>query len=225
MACDIMTTIISDHRSRQLNRPRSDTFGFLLKRLLSRIALRFYEGFLWRLGAASGRSVLILGIAGFCLLQLRSCAKTVYAPIALLIACVISFLLVQVVIHDISILDESYVPFIIWILQLIIVHSLCLRRGFSLRYPLVLFFMAVAMLPFLTFDPGEIERAHINRDLGVQGGSVSPRWHCGMVWLLRRLFCHSRSRSQAVSYPNRCVAVSGWMPVRCSTHCKPQRHC
>ena len=95
----------------------------------------------------------MLGIAAFCLVQLRSYAKTVYAPIALLIGCVITFLLVQVVIHDVSILDESLRPFILWLIQLIIVQSLCLRRGFSFRYPLFLFFMAVPILPFIEVGP------------------------------------------------------------------------
>src|SRR6516225_11490177 len=73
---------------------------------------------------------LVLGISGFCIWQLRSCAKTVYAPIGLLIACVISLVSVQVVVHDTSITDSDIRVFIIWILQLIIVHSLCLRAGF-----------------------------------------------------------------------------------------------
>ena len=79
---------------------------------------------------------------------------------------------VQVVVHDISILNEGIRVFIIWILQLIIVHSLCWRRGFSFRFPLVLFVCAAAMLPFLSFDPGEMERARV--DLTVQGGLTHP---------------------------------------------------
>lgn len=111
-------------------------------------------------------SVLMLGIAAFCLVQLHACARTVYAPIALLIGCVITFLMVQVAIHDVSILNESLRPFIFWLIQLIIVQSLCLRPGFSLRYPLVLFFMAVPILPFIEFGPErEIARGFINRDV------------------------------------------------------------
>ena len=58
---------------------------------------------------------LILALAGFCIRKLRSCAKAL-APIGLLIAFVVSFLLVQVVVHGVSITDESVRPFINWIL-------------------------------------------------------------------------------------------------------------
>jgi hypothetical protein len=126
----------------------------------------------WGISVPLLAGALVLGVSGRCFLQLRSCAKTVYGPIALLIACVIAFLLVQVGIHDVSILDGGIRNFIIWILQLIIVHSLCLRQGFSLRYPLVLFVFGLAMLPFLSFDPGEIERARVG--LAVQGGLSHP---------------------------------------------------
>jgi hypothetical protein len=126
----------------------------------------------WGVSVPLLAGVLVLGVSGFCIRQLRSCAKIVYAPIGSLIACVIAFLLVQVVIHDVSILDEGIRAFIIWILQLIIVQSLCLRQGFSLRYPLVLFVFGLAMLPFLSFDQGEIERARVG--LAVQGGLSHP---------------------------------------------------
>ena len=74
--------------------------------------------------------------------------------------------------HGASILDETMRAFLIWMLQLIIVHSLCLRQRFSFRYPLVLFALAVATLPFLVFNPGEIERAHVDTELGVQGDEL-----------------------------------------------------
>jgi hypothetical protein len=118
--------------------------------------------------------VLVLSVFGLCLLQLRSYAMSVCKPIALLIACAVSFLLVQYVMHGASILDETMRAFLIWMLQLIIVHSLCLRQRFSFRYPLVLFALAVATLPFLVFNPGEIERAHVDTELGVQGGLSHP---------------------------------------------------
>jgi hypothetical protein len=107
-------------------------------------------------------------------MHLHSCAKTVYGPVALIIACAVSFVLIQVAIHEVSILDSNLRTFIIWILQLIIVHSLCLRQGFSLRYPIVLFVFALAMLPFLTFDPDEMERARVNADLGIGGDLSHP---------------------------------------------------
>ena len=117
---------------------------------------------------------LVLGISGFCLWQLRSCAKTVYAPIGLLIACVISLVSVQVVVHGTSITDSNIRTFITWILQLVIVYSLCLRAGLPFRYSLVLFVIALATLPFLTFNPENFDHARVNTELGLQGGLAHP---------------------------------------------------
>jgi hypothetical protein len=118
--------------------------------------------------------VLVLGVFGLCVTQLWPYAKAVYGPIALLIACAISFALIQVSIHNVSVLDSNLRVSIIWILQLIIVHSLCLRKGFFHRYPLFLFVFALSMLPFLTFDADEMERARVSVDTGIGGGLTHP---------------------------------------------------
>src|SRR4030095_3767524 len=55
--------------------------------------------------------------------------------------------------------------------QLVLIHSLCLRRGFSLRLPLLLFAIGAMALPFLMFNPGDIERARV--DAGVVQGPIS----------------------------------------------------
>jgi O-antigen ligase len=129
------------------------------------------------LGARLGLEIPLLGggfvllLAAICVLQLRSCATRVYAPIALLLACASSYVLVQVVIHDESLIGENLRGFILGILQLIIVSSLCLRRGFYLRFPLFLFAVGAMALPFLTFNLGDVERASV--DSGVVQGSVT----------------------------------------------------
>lgn len=111
----------------------------------------------------------MLGIAALCIWELGSCAKAVYVPTRLLFACAITYVLVQVVFHGEPITGESIRPFIIWILQLIIVCSLRLRPGFSRRYPLILFLIAVSSLPYLAFNPGT-DRAAIDSELGLSGG-------------------------------------------------------
>ena len=117
---------------------------------------------------------LVLGVAMLCLWELRSCAKIIYAPVFLLLACVLSLLVIQNLMHDLAIIDSFLRPFIIWTLQLIIVQSLCLRAGFSLRYPIVLLLLAAPMLPYIAFNPGEVERARVDVELGVQGGLSHP---------------------------------------------------
>ena len=116
--------------------------------------------------------VSILAIWGFCVLQLKSSARVVFAPLALLIACVVSFLLIQTVVHGESLLDSNIRTFITWILGLMIVQSLCLRGGFSRRFPLVLFAIGAVTLPFIGFNPGEVEMARV--DIAVQGSLTHP---------------------------------------------------
>ena len=116
--------------------------------------------------------LMIVVISAACIRQLRSCAKIVYGPIALLLACAASFFLVQILIHGESILDSTLRGYILWILTLIIVKSLCLRRGFSRRFPLVLFAIGVATVPFVGFNQEAVDQARI--DIAVQGGLTHP---------------------------------------------------
>ena len=101
--------MITRSQARQLNR----LVNLAVRIPSSKVEYVFYLTLLYSVtnglygGPGFLTSVLMLGIAGFCLVQFGSHAKTVYAPIALLIGFVITFLLVQVVIHDISISDES----------------------------------------------------------------------------------------------------------------------
>src|SRR5439155_20604502 len=71
---------------------------------------------------------LILIVSSICIVQLRSSLKVVCSPIRFLLACAISFLFIQLAVHGESIMGGTVRVFIIWILGLIIVLPLCLRR-------------------------------------------------------------------------------------------------
>src|SRR4051812_44131236 len=62
-------------------------------------------------------SAFNLLLAAICVQQLRSSARIVYAPLALLITCAITFVLVQVVVHDLSLMEEGIKTFILAIVQ------------------------------------------------------------------------------------------------------------
>ena len=53
-----------------------------------------------------------------------------------------------------------------------IVHSLTLRPGFHIRFPIFLFIIGVATLPFLGFNSADVEMARI--EIAVQGGLSHP---------------------------------------------------
>src|SRR5206468_11341172 len=118
---------------------------------------------------------ITVGLAAFCVMRLGSRFKKVFAPIGLLLAFVISFLLVQVVAHGASPMDDSLRNIINWVLGLIVVQTLGLRRGFSHRYIVLLFVLGLIALPHLTFTvSGDVEEARVDADLGIQGGLAHP---------------------------------------------------
>lgn len=92
---------------------------------------------------------MLLVLAAFCVIRLGSRATAVYAPLRLLLACAISFLVVELMVHDASITESLPRAFITWILALIIIQSLYLRQGLLHRYALALFSLGLTTLPYL----------------------------------------------------------------------------
>src|SRR5262249_10791771 len=113
---------------------------------------------------------ITVALAGFCLTQMGSRAKKVFAPIGVLFACIISFIIVQIVVHGASIIDETIRYFILWICGMIIVQSLCLRPGFLRRCTIVLFVIGLITLPYLVFSGDQRAAAGID----IQGGLRNP---------------------------------------------------
>jgi O-antigen ligase len=116
--------------------------------------------------------LLIFAVWFFCLFRVQSTIKEVFGPIALLIGCAISFVFVQVAIHGESIMDSDIRAFITWIMGLMIVQALVLRPGFSIRFPIVLFLIGAVTLPFIGFNPGDVDMARV--EIAVQGGLTHP---------------------------------------------------
>src|ERR1043166_3856007 len=110
--------------------------------------------------------LMVVGPSAVCIWKSRALAKQLYTPLACLIGCAISFVFTQVLIHEASLSDQTVRSFVIWILQLMLVYALCLRRNFSLRYPIVLFLIGLTTLPFLTIMPGEVERTRVDAAFG-----------------------------------------------------------
>jgi O-Antigen ligase len=112
-------------------------------------------------------ALIITALGGFCLVKMGSRAKEVYAPIALLLACQISFILVQVAAHGVSVMDAPIRNFILWICGMIIVQSLCLRPGFLHRCTIVIFAAGLIAVPHLAFTTSDIvERARADIQIG-----------------------------------------------------------
>jgi hypothetical protein len=113
---------------------------------------------------AAGSTVLL---AAYCCQQLGSHARAVVAPIGLLLACAISFVLIQMVVHGALLSTPIIRTFILWICTMVIVQSLCLREGFLRRCTLVLFAVGLIALPSLKVVSGfAVERAAAGVQLG-----------------------------------------------------------
>src|SRR5215813_3756839 len=119
----------------------------------------------------------MVALALYCVRNLGSRAKEILAPMAFLFACLISFIFVQVAVHGSSITEGSIRTFILSICEVIIVQSLCLRRGFLYRCALVFVIIAVIPLRNLGFSESTVEMARI--DAPVAGNLSHPS---GLAW-------------------------------------------
>jgi len=96
-------------------------------------------------------------------------AKEINRPTAFLIACIISFILIQTVIHGMPLTADIIRHFIVWGAGLIVVQSLCLRPRFLHRFVVVLFVLGLVAVPFLTFSGGPLEVSRARIDVQVSG--------------------------------------------------------
>jgi len=121
---------------------------------------------------------MLVALTALCALRLRSRRITVYAPIAFPLACAISFVLIQVFVHSESLFDANVRPFVTWILAIIIVHSLSLRRGFLHRFAIVALAIGVTTLPYLQVYTATsmFERAGFDDDLGFFNANGLAAW-------------------------------------------------
>jgi O-antigen ligase len=103
---------------------------------------------------------MIAALSGFCIVRLKSDLRRLLAPIALLLGCLISFLVIQIAVYGESLTGSTTRGFIICILGLILVRSLCLRPGLGHRFTIVLFLIGLTALPYIGFKAG-VDRAFI----------------------------------------------------------------
>jgi O-antigen ligase len=123
-------------------------------------------------------AALTVALGGLCLIKLGSHRKEICAPIALLLACQFSFILVQVGVYGASVIeDDSIRMFILWMFGMIIVQSLCLRPGFLHRCTIVIFILGLMVVPYLAFSDQGVDRAGIG--IAVGGNLTHPNGLAG----------------------------------------------
>jgi O-antigen ligase len=119
------------------------------------------------MGDALGLPTRLLGggmlgvLAIICLVRHRERTIELYGAIASPIACGLLFVLLQVAVHEESILGEYVRPFVIWLFGLIITRSLVLREDFLHRFVMVSFLIGLSTLPFLQVGQ-DLDRARLS---------------------------------------------------------------
>ncbi|MDZ4344693.1 MAG: O-antigen ligase family protein, partial [Candidatus Binatia bacterium] len=120
------------------------------------------------LGAAS-----LAVLAAYCAMQMRP--LTILRLIAFPLGCAASFLLVQLLVHDEGLL-RAYVT---WIFGLIIIQSLCFRKGFLHRFAWATFVIGLMLLPYLNLEAvhsGDVGRAGLEGRVGYGNSNDLAAW-------------------------------------------------
>lgn len=150
-----------------------------------------------------GPSGMLAGLAGLCILYSGPRAIDVYRPIAFALGCGIFTLFIQMVVHQESILEEQMRSFVTWIPTLIILQSLCWRKGFLHRFALMAFLIGCATLPFLeTRDAtDEVVRMGVSHSVGLSNPNALGTWFS---------FCTVYFLVAGLKAKNNIVRVASW---------------
>jgi hypothetical protein len=122
-----------------------------------------------------GSGFLLIPVLGLCFLALGSSILTVLQTAWIPIACGMSYLFIQLVLHG----ESLYMPYVYvfgpWLMSLVIVQALAMHRSnFIHRFAIATLFMGLAVLPFMTFD--QSGRAGLSRDVGYANPNAIASW-------------------------------------------------
>jgi O-antigen ligase len=137
-------------------------------------------------------AAMTAGIATLCLLGLRRGeAALVFRGLVSPLLCAGSFIFLQTLGYGESLMHELIRPFVIWVLNLVIIKCLCTRPGFLERAANALFAAGLCLLPFLKLDYTDEFRAGLDPTSGISAANpnVLAAWFgfCGLVFLIRDL--------------------------------------
>jgi len=140
------------------------------------------------MGAVVGVAVGLIGaamlaiLAACCVLRLGRRSLAILMPVALPIACGVSFIAVQVLVFGQSITAPDVRQYFPWILGLVIIQYLAFRRSFLHRFAVVTFLVGLCMLPFLGVYRGTGTRVGLKGGISVANPNDLSAWF-GFCWL------------------------------------------
>lgn len=152
-------------------------------------------------GAALGLNVPMLGaaltaaVAAFCFIDLGPHMVKPLTRAAIPLACACSMLAIQFFIHNSSISDLK--DYIVWLMVMVIIHTMSLRPGFQQRFALAAFAIGLVTIPFMqVYGAGHgVERTGLDRSVGFANPNDLSAWfgYCAVYFIVlsvesRRLF-------------------------------------
>jgi O-antigen ligase len=132
---------------------------------------------------ASGILVLLLML---CLTELGSQALSMIRVGAFPLACGITYAFIQLVLHEES-LTHAVRPFLLWMMTLVLIQSLALRKSFLHRFAVVMFLIGLAALPYLSFyQTGKYQAAGLDRAIGFGQINAMGEWYgfCALYFVV-----------------------------------------
>jgi O-antigen ligase len=142
-------------------------YGLLLNSFVLSVWLPFGSSIL---GAMYGLLAVI------CFLKVWPDRHDAYSPIALPLLCAASFIAVQVVVHGESLNGVYTRPFLVWIIQLVLVRTLCLRPRFLHRFAYVALGISVVLVPFLRVGGSGVKQAGLGAEFSMSNPNDVGRW-------------------------------------------------
>jgi O-antigen ligase len=155
------------------------------------------------LSGGVGAGFLLVLVLTFCAVALGTAIFTVLSRAWMPLACGVSHLFIQLVLHGESMYAMYLYQFGPWLLSVIIVQSLAMHRpNFLHRFASFTFFMGVAMLPSMSLvQTGAYERIGFGSDsnLGYSNGNAIAAWFgfCS-VYMTIKGYLEARARYRAV---------------------------
>ena len=132
---------------------------------------------------ASGVLVLLVLL---CLSELGSQALTVIRVLAFPLACGITYAFIQLVLHEES-LTHAVRPLLLWMLTLVLIQSLALRKNFLHRFAVVMFLIGLAALPYISFNQTvKYQAAGLDRAIGFAHANAMGEWYgfCALYFVV-----------------------------------------
>jgi hypothetical protein len=122
-----------------------------------------------------GIGLLVL-LTGACVWRLGLNAVPVLMPVALAIACGVSYIGIQVLVHNLSYRGDYTREYMPWVFGLVLTQCLALRRGFLHRAALVVLAIGLTTLPFLQSFGNDESRTGLTQGIVIGNPNDLGAW-------------------------------------------------